>query len=389
MSLEVPAPAPVSSIVDTSPDKSRLAVLMGRISAAVELFLGGSTAAITLAIISVVPVLNLLSLGYLLEASGRVARSGRIRDGFIGFHRFATLGKVFLAAWLWTIPIRILHSFWIDAELIDSGSEMALRLRAVLVVTTIGIAAHLVWACLRGGKLRYFLWPAPILFLRWIHGSVSVDFEPSRFVSFLRELRLVHLFRLGTLGFLGAVLWLAIPVTIMVLAAGAKNAAPSALFSFFGGILLGFSALYLPFLQTRFALTNEFSEFFSNRAARKLFARAPIAFWFALFVTLLFALPLYLLKIELTPEEVAWLPNLIFVIFIFPARLLLGWALSRAELRDKPRFWISRWFARFAALPVVAAYVFIVWLTQYLSWHGPLSLLEQHAFLVPAPLFGL
>jgi hypothetical protein len=37
----------------------------------------------------------------------------------------------------------------------------------------------------------------------------------------------------------------------------------------------------------------------------------------------------------------------------------------------------------------VAAYVFLVWLTQYLSWHGSLSLMEQHAFLVPAPLLGL
>ncbi len=45
--------------------------------------------------------------------------------------------------------------------------------------------------------------------------------------------------------------------------------------------------------------------------------------------------------------------------------------------------------ARLAALPVVALYVFIVWFAQYLSWHGTLSLLEQHAFLVPAPLLGL
>ena len=39
---------------------------------------------VLLALCSVVPVLNFLSLGYLLESSARVARSGRLRDGFIG-----------------------------------------------------------------------------------------------------------------------------------------------------------------------------------------------------------------------------------------------------------------------------------------------------------------
>lgn len=45
--------------------------------------------------------------------------------------------------------------------------------------------------------------------------------------------------------------------------------------------------------------------------------------------------------------------------------------------------------AKLAMLPTVAVYVFFVWLTQYLIWHGTLGLLEQHAFLVPAPLLGL
>ena len=34
-------------------------------------------------------------------------------------------------------------------------------------------------------------------------------------------------------------------------------------------------------------------------------------------------------------------------------------------------------------------YVLFVYLTQFYAWSGSLSLLEQHAFLVPAPLFGL
>src|SRR5688500_2496515 len=42
-----------------------------------------------LAILATVPVLNLLSLGYLLEASGRVARTRRLAAGFIGLRTAA------------------------------------------------------------------------------------------------------------------------------------------------------------------------------------------------------------------------------------------------------------------------------------------------------------
>jgi hypothetical protein len=146
--------------------------------------------------------------------------------------------------------------------------------------------------------------------------------------------------------------------------------------------------LYLPFLQTRFALTGQFREFFDPLSVRLSFRKAPIAFWLALAASLLFALPLYLLKIELTPSEVAWLPNVVFVLFTFPARLLLGWALARSERRESPVGWGFRWGARLAFLPVVAVYVFVVWISQYLSWQGTMGLLEQHAFLGPSPLLG-
>jgi len=50
---------------------------------------------------------------------------------------------------------------------------------------------------------------------------------------------------------------------------------------------------------------------------------------------------------------------------------------------------VSRWLARLAAVPVVGFYVFILFFTQYVSWDGAWSLLEQHPFLLPAPFFGL
>lgn len=146
--------------------------------------------------------------------------------------------------------------------------------------------------------------------------------------------------------------------------------------------------LYLPFVQTHFAAENRFVAFFEWRRVRAMFRRAPWAFWCALLITLLFALPLYLFKIEIIPREALWLPGLVFVSFIFPARLLTGWAVGLANRREAPRHFVFRWTARLAAAPVVIVFTFILFMTQYVSWYGAWSLFEQHAFLTPAPFLG-
>ena len=98
---------------------------------------------------------------------------------------------------------------------------------------------------------------------------------------------------------------------------------------------------------------------------------------------------LYLLKIEMIPREAAWLPSLVFIAFIFPARLLSGWAFGRSLRRTKPRNWFVRWTARLAMLGVTLAYVVIVYFSQYAAWEGIWSLYEQHAFLLPVPFLGM
>ena len=56
---------------------------------------------------------------------------------------------------------------------------------------------------------------------------------------------------------------------------------------------------------------------------------------------------------------------------------------------EQPRHWFPRWVARLGIVPVALAYTLFVYFTPYLSWNGAWSLLEQHAFLVPAPLMAL
>lgn len=364
----------------------RAAAFAGRLF---DALLGFAAMTLTLAVVSAVPLLNLLSLGFLLEASARVAKSGRFRDGFVGLAVFARLGKVALGVWLWTLPLRLVSHFWRDAELISAGSRNANGLRVLLALLIVLVVMHLVAACLRGGKLRHFLLPAPWQWIRWMSGR-----EPLPRLTLLPGIaaaskRILRFARLGFGGFLGAALWLVVPLGLLLLSSGADRQGIAFLGSLLGGLLLGTVVLFLPFLQTRYAVSHRFRDFLAVSEIRNLFRRAPLAFCLALTATLLFALPLYLLKIELTPAEVAWLPNLIFVLFIIPARILLGWALARAGKAEADRAWPSRWISGLVAVPVVAGYVTVVWFSQYVSWHGTWSLLEQHAFLVPAPLFGL
>jgi hypothetical protein len=145
----------------------------------------------------------------------------------------------------------------------------------------------------------------------------------------------------------------------------------------------------LPFLQTHFAVQNRLRAMFDLRAARDHFRRAPIAYWLALAITLLFALPLYLLKIEPPPRELWWTLTIFFILFIYPARLLTGWAVGRALHHQQPRLFLVRWLSRLAAIPVVLFYILILFFTQYTSFLGPASILEHHAFLLPVPFLAL
>jgi len=337
-----------------------------------------------LAVLAALPVVQFLTLGYLLESGGRVARTGRLREGFIGVRIAARMGSIVLGSWLMLLPLRIVSSLWASAQLIDPDGPVASGWKTFLTILTVFMVVHIVAACSRGGKLRYFLWPFNGIWLirRLWRGGYYTQARDAVW-EFVKALRLPYYFWLGLRGFAGAFLWLAIPITLLAL--GRKVP----LVGFLGGFLLAIVLLYVPFLQIRFAAENRFRAFFEPRAIRAHFRRAPWAFAFALSITLLFAVPLYALKIEMIPREAAWLPSIVFLVFIFPARLLTGWAYGRADRRPSPRHWFFRWTGRLGILPVAAVYVIIVFFTQYAAWGGIWSLYEQHAFLLPVPFLGL
>jgi hypothetical protein len=338
-----------------------------------------------LAVLAALPVLNVLSLGYLLEVAGRIARERRLRSGFIGVRQAARLGGIVLAVGLlMLLPLQGLSYRALSAELIEPGGVVAQRYRTGLTILTVVLAVHFGAALCRGGKFRYFFWPFNAFWLlrRLWRGGIYAEAR-DRLWDFVTSLRLPYYFWLGLRGFAGAMLWLAPPITLLALG----QVVPP--LGFLGALALAVVLLYVPFLQVRFAAENRFRTFFEVSAVRAAFKRAPWAFAIAFIITLASALPLYLLKIELIPREIGWMETLVFIVFMFPARFLTGWAYARALKRDRPRFWLFRWLGWLWMPPAAAFFVLIVFFTRYTSWNGILSLYEQHAFLLPAPFVGL
>ena len=344
---------------------------------------------VVLALISTIPIVQFISLGYLLEASGRIARSGRFRDGLIDIRKFYRMGTVILGTFLVTRPLWLAIDTWQAARLIEPGSPLDRGWGIGVLVLGLLTCGHVAWAWFRGGKLRHFLWPAPVRLIKEIWRGGMFSRAADGLWEFLVSLNAWHYLSLGFRGFVGALAWLVIPAGILALGHSGGNEGAAGVVSFVGILAMAFVLLYLPFLQTHMAAENRLKAIFAWGEVRRQFRHAPLCYWLALFVTLLFALPLFLLKIEVTPREATWLASLVFVVSILPARLLTGWAVGQARRRDRMGHWLFRWSARLAALPVVLFFALIVFLTPSLLWYGRFSLFEQHAFLLPVPFLGL
>jgi hypothetical protein len=384
--------AEVEPVPEVLPRRRRLAPLWslaGRIArglaSAAEWLFGVVSLLVGLSTLAALPLVQFLTLGYLLESSARVARSGRLRDGFVGVPRAARVGGLAMGIWLATVPAWLIGRFAQSAELIDAGSPAARFWRVLLVIVAGLTVFHILVACARGGRLRHFLWPFghPFWLVRRLREGGLYTESRDQFWASLAALRPWYYFRLGFVGFFGTLAWLIVPA--ILISAGGRVPPLGIL----GILLLAVVVPFLPFLQVRYAVEGRISALFSRRAIRERFRRAPWAFAFSLMVLLLAAIPLYLLKIEMIPREAAWLPSLVFVLFLAPARLLTGWAYARSGRRERPSHWSFRTLGRLAIIPVAAVYVLIVFFSQYTSWGGVTSLYEQHAFLLPVPFLDM
>lgn len=183
-------------------------------------------------------------------------------------------------------------------------------------------------------------------------------------------------------------MWTCVPVSLMIIGERAQDFEPAALVGLIGAVSMSAVMLYLPMLQILLAVRNRFSAMLDVRSIRGIFARAPWCCAGSLVVLCLLAIPLYLLRIEAPPRELLWLPSMVFVLLMLPAKLLIGGAMGLGSRRPAKRHWLLRWPAKFVALAGVLVYVGALYVAQFVAWQGAFVMYFQHAVLVPAPLLG-
>lgn len=377
---------PTDPVVVAEPTvrRSRLRRLFGLLPTAIGGLFGFAALVVGLAVTATVPGLQPLVLGYLLEVSGRVGRSGRLRDGVIGLPEARRLGGAVVAVAVCFIPAVFLSSLATDALMIEPAGPTARRTAIAFYVVTVLTLWHVVGSLLRGGRLRNFLLPRPIDTARRLLQTGTFATARDAVWDVVAAMQLPYFYGLGFRAAVGTSVWLVPPVTVMFLG---RERVPLA---FVGGLLTAVVLLWLPWLQTQAAVEGgAWRRLFAVGDVRRRFRRGPWASAAALVFALATALPLYLLKIELIPREAAWLPGIVFVLFALPARLALGRAYAYAERRTAPRPRIVVWPAGLLVLAAAVAYVVVTYLSQTTSWYGRYSLYEQHVVLFPVPFWQL
>src|SRR5262245_1880968 len=218
-------PAPVEAVLEALPardetpvrrEKNPVVLALWALGRGLEWLFGAAVLMVGLAALAALPVLQFLSLGYLLEAGGRVARSGRLRDGFIGVRIAARLGGIVMACWLFLLPVRMLSDMAHSAQIIDPGGKWDNGLRVGLYIAMVLVFLHISLACARGGKLRYFRWPFNFVWFigRLFRGGYYASARDAVW-NFTLSLRLPHYFWLGLRGFAAAFAWLFLPVSLL------------------------------------------------------------------------------------------------------------------------------------------------------------------------------
>jgi hypothetical protein len=346
---------------------------------------------VLLAALTAIPIVQLIAFGYLLSVAGGLTSGVAFRDCLPHLRQAGQIGMAAMAVIVAALPTQLLAHWESVASLIDPGSGLAATMRILAISCSALATVYLLWAWVRGGRLRDYLWPQPKRFLREGWRWSTWKAAPDRLWEFTSSLQLPSYFWLGLRGAIGTLAWL-IPAMIIIAAFRNGETGLAGLVGFASLVVLGIGLLYLPMLQAHFAAENRLRALFEVRTIRKNFRCAPWAWFAAMMVALVVTpIPLYLLKIEATPREVMWLPCLVFIAFILPARIATGLALRRARRREEPiGRWatFSRWTVRLLMPLVVAVYLLFVYVSQYTSWDGLQTWVQQHAILIPVPFLN-
>lgn len=349
-----------------------------------------------LSVVATVPILQFASLGYMLESASRISRGLPLRCCFPGVEtarKIVLCGFFLSVSWL---PVWLVTDWGYSAELMDPGSAFALRFRVGARVLAVLWVVWAGWALFRGGRWYHFLWPAPKRFIRTVFRRDAWRQLEDRLWDLVVSLRIAYLMKLGFYASIGALFWLLIPAVLIIVALNGGADRPSdgsnpegvlGLLGLVGAISMWWVLQKLPFLQIHMVNEGNLRAMLDRAAIRNAFRRAPWAFCIAMVVLVLLSIPLYPLRIESIPSQLRWGLALFFVLFMFPTKLLAGWALRCSLHRTKPVHWFWRWVAWVPMVGSIAIYVGFLYLAKFALWEGATSILLQHAFLPPVPFY--
>lgn len=336
-----------------------------------------------LAFVAAIPVVQLIALGYMLQAAGRLARGEPWHRSLPGLRLAGRVTAFGLWATLFWLPVWLATDVSYSVQLLrpDSFQASAWRIGASLIASA--WVVWVAWAAMRGGRARHFLWPQPVRFAVRIWRPSTWSRAADDLWELTGRLHLVSLWWLGLRAAIGALIWIAIPVSMMIIGLRADELNVAGLVGLIGALSLTWVMLHLPLLQTRLAESNRMAEMFNVREVRRRFRYAPWAITISLTMLLALCIPLWLLRIEATPEQLTWLPSLFFVGLMFPGKLAIGAALGYANRRPLPRHWSLRWSARVFCGVAALSYVGTLYIAQFVAWQGIYVMYFQHAVLVP------
>ena len=341
---------------------------------------------VLLAVLAAIPILNILALGYLLEAEGRVARTGKFSYALPLLPLAPRFGAIALGVWLWLFLVRIVADAAQDARIIAPNSPAAVGWQVVLTMVSVGVAVHLVLSIARGGGFWCFF--RPLKNVLWLRSALHRgDYFPRAEAAvreFITALRIPHHFWLGLRGFIGTFLWLAPPTAIY--AALQDTSKPGqVILTLLGGVMLIPVLCWVPFLQANFAAENRLSAFLEVRKIRELYRRASIRCFLAIVVMYALALPMYLFKVAAPPRDALWFETMIFIATIYPAKIFVGWSYARAQRCEARQWFFLRWPLWIVLSAALAFYLFVLFFTPAIGAAGRRVLFDHHALLLPTP----
>ena len=281
-------------------------------------------------LLTAAPLLQILAFGYLLRVSGHLAAGGKLRNCIEHLDRAGKIGLAVCIVFLAAAPSQLFAHYESLASIVNPGSQNAATMRQLAIFSAAIAFLYLVWAWARGGELWQYVWPQPRRAIAEIWRPSFWNSAIDRLWELIVSLQIPSTFWLGARGVLGSLVWL-LPAVVVMMAFRRGETGLAGLIGLLAIFALAISIGFLPMLQVNFAASGRTRDLFAVQTVRRRFRYAPWSYLTAMVTGLIvFPIPLYLLKIEATPREVVWLPCIVFVTFMLPARIAEGLAMRRA-----------------------------------------------------------